>query len=104
MSKYGNQKTAVGGITFDSKREAGRWQVLKLLERAGEISGLQRQIRFVVIDKNEKFRECSYVADFVYFDRLGRQVVEDAKGYRTKEYQIKRKLMYARYGIEVREV
>ena len=106
MSKYGNHKTFVDGIRFDSKREAERWCELKLLERAGEIKELKRQVRFELIpaQKNGKWRATSYIADFTYKTRYGKYVVEDAKGVRTDVYKIKRKLMLERYGIEVVEV
>lgn len=122
--KYGNTKITVDGIQFDSKREAARYQELKLLERAGVISFLQRQTKFQLIPdqhapSNETYtkgprkgqrkpgklleHECSYIADFCYI-RNGETVVEDAKGYRTEVYRIKKKLMLERYGIQIREV
>ena len=111
MSKYGNRKTTVDGITFDSQKEAARWCELKLLERAGEISDLLRQVPIKLLpeQRNEKGkvieRPVRYVADFVYTDnRTGEQVVEDTKGARTKEYIIKRKLMLYMHGIRIREV
>jgi len=113
-SKYGNRKTKVDGITFDSVKEANRWAELRLLERAGEIQELERQKKFILIpaqkDKNGKVieRECSYVADFVYFADDGTgwmdMVVEDAKGMRTDVYKIKRKLMLKEHGIRIKEV
>jgi len=110
MSKYGNQRIMVDGIAFDSKKEAVRWQELKLLERAGKITGLQRQTGFVLIPKQERDgkvleRAVVYKADFCYRDEeTGKDVVEDTKGFKTKEYIIKRKLMLWEYGIEIREV
>lgn len=122
--KYGNTKITVDGIQFDSKREAARYQELKLLERAGVISFLQRQTKFQLIPdqhapsnavytkgprkgqrKPGKLleHECSYIADFCYI-KNGETVVEDAKGYRTEVYRIKKKLMLERYGIQIREV
>lgn len=122
--KYGNTKITVDGIQFDSKREAARYQELKLLERAGVISFLQRQTKFQLIPdqhapsnavytkgprkgqrKPGKLleHECSYIADFCYI-RNGETVVEDAKGYRTEVYRIKKKLMLERYGIQIKEV
>lgn len=109
MSKYNSKKTVVDGQKFDSKKEARRYQELLLLEKAGEIKNLSRQVKFVLIpsqrDENGKVveRECSYKADFVY-EEDGKTVVEDVKGFRTKEYIIKRKLMMWRYGIRIREV
>lgn len=108
MSKYYNQKITVDGITFDSRKEYRRYRELCLMERAGEIDTLERQVKFALIPtqkKNGKVveRACSYVADFVYNEN-GEQVVEDAKGVRTKEYKIKRKMMRWLYGIEIKEV
>ena len=110
VSKYRNQKTIVDGITFDSRKEANRWAELKLLERAGEISFLERQPSFVLIPKqvrNGKLieRQTVYKGDFSYQDKkTGETVVEDVKGVRTKEYVLKRKLMLWEYGIEIKEV
>jgi hypothetical protein len=104
MSKYHNKQVTVDGIRFDSIREANRWQELKLMERAGEISGLARQVRIEIIPKTKLFRAAYYIPDFVYVDnRTGKTIYEDAKGYRTKEYQLKKKLLYWRHGIEILE-
>lgn len=110
MSKYNSKKTVVDGQTFDSKKEANRYQELLLLEKAGVIKNLSRQVKFVLIpsqrDESGKVieRECSYKADFVYYEEDGETVVEDVKGFRTKDYIIKRKLMLYQYGIRIREV
>ena len=108
-SKYYSKKTTVDGITFDSKKEAARYSELKLLERAGEVHELQRQVKFVLIPpqkENSKVieRECRYIADFVYKDKEGHLVVEDTKGVKTKDYIIKRKLMLYVHGIRIKEV
>ena len=111
-NKYGARKvTAPDGQKFDSQREYTRWCELKLLERAGLILDLQRQVKFVLIpsQKDEKGKtiekECSYWADFVYFDNATRKmVVEDAKGVKTEVYKIKKKLMLHKYGIRIKEV
>ena len=117
-NKYGNRKTSVDGIDFDSKKEAARYRELKLLERAGAIRDLRRQVKYILVptqrDQNGKVIEhaCSYVADFVYKvpvkgpagASIWEDVVEDAKGYRTEGYVIKRKLMLERHGIRIREV
>lgn len=108
-TKYNNQKITVNGQVFDSKKEARRYKELLLLEKAGVIKNLSRQVKFVLIpsqrDENGKVveRECSYKADFTYEEGI-KTVVEDVKGYRTKEYIIKRKLMLYQYGIRIREV
>ena len=103
-TKYGNAKVDVDGMRFDSKREAARWRELQLLERAGEISDLRRQVRYELVPKLPGERPVDYIADFVYRDKDGNEVVEDVKGVRTPVYVIKRKLMLWRHGIRIREV
>lgn len=108
LSKYHSRKVTRDGITFDSMKECKRYQELALLERAGQISDLQRQVKFELIPSqrvNGKVveRACHYVADFVYIED-GQKVVEDTKGFKTKDYIIKRKLMLHVHGIEIREV
>lgn len=118
-SKYGARRCVVAGIGFDSKKEARRYLVLRDRERAGEISGLELQRKFVLIPaqrgpstytKTGKERpgkvlerEVAYVADFCY-EEAGELVVEDTKGVRTPEYVIKRKLMLWVHGIAIREI
>jgi hypothetical protein len=107
MNKYKAKKTVVDGITFDSKKEANRYLELKMLEKAGAIQDLQRQVKYVLIPSqriNGKVveRECSYKADFVYKEN-GETIVEDTKGFRTPEYKIKRKMMLLFYGVQIRE-
>lgn len=109
-SKYGNKKTVVDGITFDSKREAKRYGELKMFERAGQIANLALQPSFELIpaqrrDDGKTELACRYVADFSYVDLKTRQkVVEDVKGVRTPDYIIKRKLLLMQRGITVREI
>ena len=110
-AKYGNRKVELDGETFDSVKEYSRWQELKLMERAGEIYELQRQVPFVVIpaqrDDRGKLveREVKYIADFTYREKCGnRLVVEDTKGMKTREYILKRKMMLYRLGIRIQEV
>lgn len=105
--KYGNHKCVVDGIEFDSHKEANRWMELRIMEKQGLISELQRQVKFVLIptqytgsgkERRVLERECCYIADFVYFDINSQQViVEDTKGYKTEKYIIKRKLMRWKY-------
>ena len=103
-SKYYNIKTTTSdGITHDSRKEANRWCELKLLERAGKIRLLQRQVKFELIPKQDGEREVTYVADFTYIEN-DKFVVEDVKGKRTKEYIIKRKLMLWVHGIKIKEI
>lgn len=107
--KYGNKPTTIDGIRFDSRAEANRWLALRMLERAGEIRDLRRQVRFELIPAQVtpsglKVRPMFYVADFVYVDESGQTVVEDPKGCSTAEWVLKRKLMLFRHGIWVVEV
>lgn len=121
MNKYHNRKVITSdGIEHASQKEANRWCELKLLERAGKIFDLQRQVKFTLIPaqyyaeevgegkkpkKKLLERECAYIADFVYIDaESGKLIVEDTKGVRTKDYIIKRKLMLWREGISIKEV
>lgn len=108
--KYGNKKTKIGDITFDSKREAERWSHLRVLERAGHISGLRRQVVFVLAP-SVKFAGARsakpalrYFADFEYVEN-GARVVEDVKSPATAKkeaFVIKRHLMKHLHGIDVR--
>lgn len=111
-NKYRARKTEVLGIRFDSRKEMSRFLELQLLEKAGEIKGLQRQVHFLLIDSHRRKdgkleRKCEYVADFVYINKAGEKIVEDVKGYKGgAAYQIfviKRKLMLDKYGIEIKE-
>lgn len=107
-SKYHSRKAVVDGIQFDSRKEANRFCELRLLERVGKITGLQRQVKFELIpsqriDGKVAERACSYVADFVYMQD-GKKVVEDTKGFKTADYIIKRKLMLWVHGIQVKEI
>ena len=109
QNKYGNEKTVVDGITFASRKEASRWQELKMLEKAGEITGLVRQLRIEIIPKTKLYRAVSYVADFSYFDkRTKKTIYEDVKGYKAGNaysmFTIKKKILYWRYEIEIKEV
>lgn len=121
-SKYGSRKVTVDGDTYDSVKEYRRFKELSLLERAGAIQNLKRQVKYVLIPAQREFtseidkkgnfkkgklleRECAYIADFVYLDMsTGRMTVEDTKGFKTKDYIIKRKLMLWVHGIQIKEV
>ena len=132
MSKYRSKKVTVDGMTFDSKREYARWCELCLLQKAGKITDLERQVKFELVPAQKrtvltgeryiksdfkrgifagmpKSKEVCleqavvYIADFVYRED-GRKVVEDTKGVRTADYIIKRKLMLWVHGIKIREV
>lgn len=102
MPKYHNSKTVIDGIRFDSKKEAKRYLELKILEKAGVIKELKRQVPYILIDKSCYGRAIKYVADFVYLEN-GQLVVEDVKGVRTPVYKLKKRLMAEVYGIEIKE-
>lgn len=123
-NKYGNKKIMTSDGTFDSRKEYFRFKELSLLERAGAIQNLKRQVKYVLIPaqyepstevykRGEKKgqpkpgkmieKECAYIADFV-FEENGKTVVEDTKGFKTKDYIIKRKLMLYIHGIRINEV
>ena len=107
MAKYHNKKITVKGITYDSKKEYQRHCELMLMERAGTISNLERQVKYVLIpsqriDGKVVERELAYKADFRY-TQDGKTVVEDVKGFKTPEYKIKRKLMLYFYGVRIKE-
>lgn len=107
MNKYRNKKVIVDGKEFDSKREGNRYKELKLLERAGEISDLQLQKKYLLIPKQKDERSVSYIADF-YYTENNKEVVEDVKSKITAkktDYIIKRKLFKQKYSeIEFREI
>lgn len=104
-NKYGAKKIKdpATGFVFDSKAEFIRWCELRIMERAGKISDLQRQVKYELIPKQKGERACTYLADFVYKDSDGNTVVEDTKGVRTDAYRIKRKLMLWVHGIRIKE-
>lgn len=103
-SKFGNHKTQRGGLVFDSKKEADRYDQLLLLERAGRIRNLQRQVKYDL--RVNGVLIATYKADATYeeFDK-GEwiSVVEDSKGYPNDRWPMKKKLMRAVHGISIRE-
>lgn len=112
-SKYRAVPTTVDGVRFASKKEAKRYGELRLLEKAGQIKKLQMQGRWGIVVNGHKI--CTYVSDFEYQEpddsvvpdggsRFWRPVVEDVKGFKTPSYRLKKKLMKACYGIDIREV
>lgn len=119
LKKYRSKKVIIDGITFDSRKEANRYCELKMLQRAGKIKNLEIQKSFELIPtqrepetmtktgkvKQGKVIEQSvkYIADFVYIEN-GKTVVEDTKGFRTKDYIIKRKMLLYFYGIRIKEI
>lgn len=109
-TKYRNRKITHNGDTFDSVREYRRYCELSLLEKAGVITNLERQVKFELIPAQKDRatgrvieRACNYYADFAYY-KDGKYVVEDTKGVRTKDYIIKRKLMLRVFDIRIVEV
>lgn len=115
--KYGAVRTEVDGLKFASKREAKRYQELRLLEKAGEIKGLKCQhpydlfapMLFRPVGHPNAFdrhpvKIGRYVADFIYYDRQGTFHVEDVKGFRTPLYQWKKRHVEAQYGVTITEV
>lgn len=126
-SKYNSRKIERDGMTFDSLKEYRRFCELSLLEKAGKIADLQRQVKFVLIpaqyERYERYsdktgkrlkdgirtieQECAYVADFVYYQD-GQRIVEDVKGYKQSTayavFVIKRKLMLSVHGIRIKEI
>lgn len=124
-AKYNNKSIVVNDIEFDSKKEAKRYQELLLLEKAGAITDLELQVKYVLIPAQYEpdvigprgsrkqgrliERECSYIADFQYYEN-GNLIVEDVKGFKDPssagyaKFVIKRKLMLFKYGIRIREV
>lgn len=117
-SKYHSRKIKTMDGTFDSKKEMRRYQELQWMEKAGQISGLRRQVKYVLIPAQREpdktgprggrvrgrviEKEVAYYADFVYTSS-GKTIVEDVKGVHTKDYIIKRKLMLWVHGIRILE-
>ena len=98
-AKFGNVKTEVDGVLFDSKKEARRYVELKLMVRAGLIRDLECQPKFPICVNNVTVSK--YIADFQYIEN-GQTIVEDVKGVQTPIFRLKAKLVKAIYGIEVR--
>ena len=100
-SKMNNRRTTVDGITFDSKLEADYYCHLKLLQKAGEVTDFQCQVRFPLLEPFEKngkkYRGIDYIADFVVTYADGRQEIIDTKGHKTDVYRIKKKWFEAKY-------
>jgi len=95
--KYKNKTQHTDEGKFDSTGELNRWNELKLIQKAGIITALTKQVSFNLAGVN-------YIADFVYFDiELKQFIVEDFKGFRTAIYKNKKKLMKNLLGIEIKE-
>lgn len=104
-SKYKNKKTEVDGILFDSKKEAARWLELKALEASNRIAFLRRQVRVPLIVGREVIAH--WVADFEYYESHDvSKVWEDVKSDYTRKlpvYRLKKKLVKAIYGVDIKE-
>jgi hypothetical protein len=105
-NKYGAKKTVVGGITFDSKKEANRFVELQLLERAGEITDLKRQVKIDLYGRDGPIytrtrRIMRLTVDFTYIQD-GVLIYEDVKGKLTRDYDVRVAVALA-MGIEVKE-
>lgn len=104
--KFNAVRTEVDGISFDSKAEAHYYAQLRMLEKAGEIEGLELQPKFPIVVNGVKV--CTYIADFRYRVVKGKSasltVVADKKGVRTPVYNLKKKLVKAIYDIDITEV
>ena len=107
MSKYGNKKTQMHGILFDSKAEAARYAQLIILERTGNISKLERQVAYQIVPGVKLWGAkrarpaMRIVVDFRYVEN-GAIVLEDTKGMETPLSLAKRHLMKALHGLDVR--
>ena len=106
MSKYSAVRTEIDGYIFDSKREAARYQDLKLLERVGYLTHLELQPKYVVEINGKKV--CTVIPDFRYLTKDGKLVVEDAKGMRSgaayQMFRLKAKLVEALFDIRIEEI
>ena len=96
-SKFGNKPTTIKwkgkDCSFQSQKEAHRAWELQALEKAGEITELERQVTFR-LDVNG-VHVCKYIADFTYTDKRGNQHIEDTKGAWTAVFTMKKRLMKA---------
>lgn len=105
-SKYGNIKTEYNGISFMSKREASYAQDLDLSKRAknpkDKVVSYEVQVPYLIEINGKKI--CKYLADFKVLYADGHTEVVDVKGFRTDIYKLKKKLVEATYGIEIKEV
>jgi len=107
QNKYHNKKVIYDGIKFDSEKEKNRYIGLKQLERLGVIQNLQRQVKYELQPSfklnGTTIRSITYIADFVYIQD-NKEIIEDVKGMRTKEYLLKKKLFEYKYQKEIKEI
>ena len=105
--KYHNKKCEYKGLKFDSLKERNHYIVLEHLEKTNQIKDLKRQIKFELQPSfklnNKTIRAINYIADFTYL-KDGVLVVVDTKGFRTKEYLLKKKMFQYKYGMDIVEV
>ena len=101
--KYWNIKTTIDGITFDSAKEARKYQELIMLERAGKIANLKMQVPFTLEVNGRLIGK--YICDFTWLDKHENLVVCDvkSKATRTAVYMLKKRLMLACYNIRIVE-
>lgn len=103
-NKFGAKKVIIDGIKFDSTKEGNRYLDLKFMEKAGDISCLRLQKKYEFIHNYQKIG--SYRADFVYFDKNNKLIVEDVKSPITRkktDYRLRKKMMKIFFGIEILE-
>lgn len=107
QNKYHNKKVEYDGIKFDSEKEKNRYIGLKQLERLGVIQNLQRQVKYLLQPSfklnGKTIRSITYIADFVYIQD-NKEIIEDVKGMKTKEYLLKKKLFEYKYQKEIKEI
>ena len=102
-SKFNAMKVTIDGVTFDSKKEAARYQELRLMERAGLIKDLELQPEYELIGAYRRqdgkwIQAIKYRADFRYLDtQTCKRIVEDVKGMQTQVYLIKKKILLWKY-------
>jgi len=104
-SKYRNVRVVVDGQTFDSKKEGAHYLALKARAAAGEITDLQRQVRFQLCCPTlhgVSAVVAEYVADFTYREQ-GRRVVVDVKGHKTPGYLLKKRWLFLQDDLEITE-
>jgi Protein of unknown function (DUF1064) len=105
-SKFGNKPATSDGYSFASKGERNCYEVLKLMEKSGEIKILQTQAQV------ELLPGINYKADFKIFDNKDQEIVWiEFKGFETEVWKLKRKLwkffgpgrlrVYKGYGLRI---
>jgi len=106
-NKYKNKKVKVGDLTFDSIKEYHYFIHLQTEKKQGRIKGFERQVKYILLQKNDKFRAVTYRADFAVHHNDGSKEVIDIKSLMTRKlegYILRKKMMYAFFGIEIKEI